>query len=81
MEKTLANKYGAMVNIINTMTPEMLQKQPQMAATYESYLKDKETLYKQTVEPAVVERNRLAAQVSGAQDLSKWGEPTVKKGG
>jgi hypothetical protein len=65
MEKTLANKYGAMVNIINTMTPEMLQKQPQMAATYESYLKDKETLYKQTVEPAVMERTRLAAQVGG----------------
>lgn len=65
MEKTLANKYGAMINIINTMTPEMLQKQPQMAATYEAYLKDKETLYKQTVEPAVMERTRLAAQVVG----------------
>jgi hypothetical protein len=65
MEKTLANKYGAMVNIINTMTPEMLQKQPQMAATYDAYLKDKETLYKQTVEPAVMERTRLAAQVGG----------------
>jgi hypothetical protein len=65
MEKTLANKYGAMINIINTMTPEMLQKQPKMAATYEAYLKDKETLYKQTVEPAVMERTRLAAQVGG----------------
>jgi hypothetical protein len=65
MEKTLANKYGAMINIINTMTPEMLQKQPQMAATYEAYLKDKESLYKQTVEPAVMERTRLAAQVGG----------------
>jgi hypothetical protein len=65
MEKALANKYGAMINIINTMTPEMLQKQPQMAATYEAYLKDKETLYKQTVEPAVMERTRLAAQVGG----------------
>jgi hypothetical protein len=81
MEKTLANKYGAMINIINTMTPEMLQKQPQMAATYDAYLKDKDALYKQTVEPAVMQRNRLASQVSGAQDLSKWGEPTVKKGG
>jgi hypothetical protein len=81
MEKTLANKYGAMINIINTMTPEMLQKQPKMAATYDAYLKDKDALYKQTVEPAVMQRNRLASQVSGAQDLSKWGEPTVKRGG
>jgi hypothetical protein len=54
-----------MINIINTMTPEMLQKQPQMAATYEAYLKDKETLYKPPVEPAVMERTRLAAQVGG----------------
>jgi hypothetical protein len=81
MEKTLANKYGAMINIINTMTPEMLQKQPQMAATYDAYLKDKDALYKQTVEPAVMQRNRLATQITGGQDLSQWGEPTVKKGG
>jgi hypothetical protein len=48
---------------------------------FDAYSKDKDAMYKQMVEPAVMQRNRLATQITGVQDLSKWGEPTVKKGG
>ncbi len=66
-EKTLENKYPMM----KMMTPELLSKNPQLAATYENYVKDKNDLYKQTVEPSVMERNRLAAMVSGG-NISRY---------
>jgi hypothetical protein len=80
MEKTLGDKYPQM-SYIKMLSPKQLQDDPRLASVFDAYSKDKDAMYKQMVEPAVMQRNRLATQITGVQDLSKWGEPTVKKGG
>jgi hypothetical protein len=81
VENILTKKYASQIAVFNMMSSEQLQKDPRQAEAYNRYLVEKADLEMRMVKPIEAERNRLAAQVSGAQDLSKWGEPTVKKGG
>jgi hypothetical protein len=64
MEKALDAKYPQMT-YIKTMSPKQIQDDPRSSALYETYNNERNSLYKQMVEPAVMERNRLAAQVGG----------------
>ena len=64
MEKALESKYPQMT-YIKMMSPKQIQDDPRSASLYETYNNERNALYKQMVEPAVMERNRLAAQVGG----------------
>lgn len=80
MDRDLEKRFGTTIKMYQMMKPEDLQKQPALAAGYQQYMQEREKIYSTSVEPAVRERDRLAAMINSGQDLSKWGEPTVKTG-
>jgi hypothetical protein len=80
MDRDLDKRFGTSIKMFQLMPPEELQKNPALAASYQQYQRERDNIYKTSVEPAINHRNRLAAMVSGGQDLSKWGEPQVKTG-
>lgn len=78
MDRDLEKRFGQSNKLFQIMSPEDIQKNPGLAASYKQYQRERDNIYKTSVEPAINHRNRLAAMVSGGQDLSKWGEPQVK---
>lgn len=80
MDRDLEKRFGTTIKMYQMMKPEDLQKNPALAAGYQQYMQEKEKIYRTAVEPAVRERDRLAAMINSGQDLSKWGEPQVKPG-
>lgn len=80
MDKDLEKKYGQVLSYKKMMPPDQFSKNPGFVENYQQYLAEREEKYRVAVEPAVRERDRLAAQVMSGQDLSKWGEPQVKSG-
>ena len=80
MDRDLEKRFGTTIKMYQMMKPEDLQKNPALAAGYQQYIQEKEKIYRTAVEPAVKERDRLAAMINSGQDLSKWGELQVKPG-
>lgn len=78
MDRDLEKRFGQSNKLFQLMSPEDIQKNPGLAASYQQYQRERDNIYKTSVEPAINHRNRLAAMISGGQDLSKWGEPQVK---
>ena len=78
MDRDLEKRFGQSNKLFQIMSPEDIQKNPGLAASYQQYQRERDSIYKTSVEPAINHRNRLAAMVIGGQDLSKWGEPQVK---
>lgn len=63
MDRDLEKRFGTTVKMYQMMKPEDVQKNPQLAAGYQQYMQERENIYKMSVEPAVRQRDRLAAQV------------------
>lgn len=80
MDRDLEKRFGQSNKLFQLMSPEDIQKNPGLAASYQQYVRERDNIYKTSVEPAINHRNRLAAQVMSGQDLSKWGELQVKSG-
>ena len=80
MDRDLEKRFGQSNKLFQIMSPEDIQKNPGLAASYQQYQRERENIFKTSVEPAINHRNRLAAMVSGGQDLSKWGELQVNPG-
>ena len=81
MDKDLNKKYEQTLAYKKMLPPDQFAKNPAFVESYQQYIKESEEKYRVAVEPAIKERDRLAAMISSGQDLSKWGEPKIKKGG
>jgi hypothetical protein len=65
VENILTKKYANQITMFNMMSAEQLQKNPQLAESYNRYLVEKADLEMRIVKPIEAERNRLAAQIEG----------------
>lgn len=65
MEGSLKKKYGATADLFRMLPKSEIDKKPELAASYAEYKKESEKMFAEMVEPAIAERNRLAAMVSG----------------
>lgn len=65
VENILTKKYANQITMFNMMSAEQLQKNPQLAESYNRYLVEKADLEMRMVKPIEAERNRLAAQIEG----------------
>jgi hypothetical protein len=65
VENILTKKYSNQIALFSMMSAEQLQKNPQLAESYNRYLVEKADLEMRVVKPIEAERNRLAAQVGG----------------
>lgn len=83
MDRDLEKRFGATVKMYQIMSPADIAKDPRLASGYQQYLKEREVIYKGSVEPAIAHRDRLASQImsGGVGDLKQWGELKVKQGG
>ena len=80
MDRDLEKRFGQSNKLFQIMSPEDIQKNPGLAASYQQYQRERDNIYKTSVEPAINHRNRLAAMITSGQDLSKWGELQVNPG-
>lgn len=65
MDRDLEKRFGTTIKMYQMMKPDDLQKNPALAAGYQQYMQEKEKIYRTAVEPAVRERDRLAAMIIG----------------
>lgn len=65
MERALDKKYGATAQLFRMLPKSEIDKKPELAASYAEYKKESEKMFAEMVEPAIAERNRLAAQIGG----------------
>lgn len=65
MDRDLEKRFGQSNKLFQIMSPEDIQKNPGLAASYQQYQRERDNIYKTSVEPAINHRNRLAAQISG----------------
>ena len=65
MDRDLEKRFGPTIKMFQMMPPEEIQKNPALAASYQQYQRERDNIYKTAVEPAINERNRLAAMISG----------------
>lgn len=65
MDRDLEKRFGPTIKMFQMMPPEEIQKNPALAASYQQYQRERENIYKTSVEPAINHRNRLAAMISG----------------